>query len=61
MIPGNLSSRGFSAVIAGLFAIVVFPLVYLAFARNLTVLDERGIAPAGRHHNARPAIRRESR
>jgi hypothetical protein len=43
LILGHLSDRGFGAVVGGALAIAVFSLVYAAYARSFTVLDERGI------------------
>jgi hypothetical protein len=39
----RLSDRGFGAVVGGACAIVLFVIVYAAFTRNVTVLDERGL------------------
>ena len=41
--PGRLSDRGFGAVVGGACAIVLFVIVYAAFARNVAVLDESGL------------------
>jgi len=43
LIPGKLSDRGFGTVISGVCAAVLLTIVYVAFARNITVLDELGI------------------